>query len=72
MDFEEDGFGGAQLAFQRVPGVVATCVGYSQGETQEPTYEDVCTGQTGHAEVVQARTPPLTPPMVTEAVRNFV
>eukprot|EP00884_Botryococcus_braunii_P016469 jgi/Botrbrau1/3505/Bobra.341_2s0034.1 len=46
-------FWGPELAFQRVPGVVATCVGYSQGDKQEPTYEEVCSGDTGHAEVVQ-------------------
>jgi hypothetical protein len=34
-------------------GVIATEVGYSQGTVEEPTYEDVCSGQTGHVEVVQ-------------------
>ena len=49
-------FWGPELAFQRVPGVVGTAAGYSQGHVPEPTYEQVCTGETGHAEVVQART----------------
>jgi hypothetical protein len=42
-----------ELAFMRVPGVIATEVGYSQGKVEEPSYEDVCSGQTGHVEVVQ-------------------
>ena len=49
-------FWGPELLFQRVPGVVATEVGYSQGVAEAPTYEDVCAGDTGHTEVVQART----------------
>ena len=39
--------------YQRVPGVVATAVGYAQGELEHPSYEMVCTGATGHTEVVQ-------------------
>ncbi|EFJ40180.1 hypothetical protein VOLCADRAFT_109463 [Volvox carteri f. nagariensis] len=46
-------FWGPELAFQRVPGVLSTEVGYSNGKTENPTYEDVCGGDTGHAEVVQ-------------------
>ncbi|CAK0759404.1 hypothetical protein CVIRNUC_002695 [Coccomyxa viridis] len=46
-------FWGPELLFQRVPGVVATEVGYAQGTWENPTYEDVCTGDTGHTEVVQ-------------------
>jgi Peptide methionine sulfoxide reductase len=46
-------FWGPELAFQRVPGVVATAVGYSQGEGKDVSYEQVCTGTTGHVEVVQ-------------------
>jgi len=46
-------FWGVEAAFQRVPGVIDTAVGYSGGETQNPTYKDVCTDETGHAEVVQ-------------------
>lgn len=45
-------FWGAELAFQRVAGVVATRVGYTHGHTEKPTYEQVCSGRTGHAEAV--------------------
>ena len=48
-------FWGPELAFQRVPGVVSTTAGYTNGDTQDPTYDDVCSGTTGHAEAVQAR-----------------
>src|SRR5260370_29896615 len=46
-------FWGVEAAFQRVPGMIDTAVGYSGGETPNPTYKDVCTDETGHAEVVQ-------------------
>src|SRR5436190_20804806 len=46
-------FWGVEAAFQRVPGVIDTAVGYSGGEKPNPTYKDVCTDETGHAEVVQ-------------------
>jgi len=46
-------FWGVQLAFQRVPGVVSTMVGYTAGHKQHPTYNDVCSGSTGHTEGVQ-------------------
>lgn len=46
-------FWGLELAMQRVPGVVKTSVGYTGGETPNPTYETVCSGRTGHAEAVQ-------------------
>ncbi len=46
-------FWGVEAAFQRVPGVIDTAVGYSGGHTENPSYQDVCTDETGHAEVVQ-------------------
>ncbi|OOE44523.1 peptide-methionine (S)-S-oxide reductase [Salinivibrio kushneri] len=45
-------FWGAERKWWQQPGVVMTSVGYSGGVTQHPRYQDVCTGQTGHAEVV--------------------
>lgn len=43
-------FWGTELHFQRCPGVIATCVGYTQGKLEKPTYREVCGGRTGHTE----------------------
>jgi peptide-methionine (S)-S-oxide reductase len=46
-------FWGAEKGFWRLPGVITTAVGYAAGFTPNPTYEEVCSGRTGHTEVVR-------------------
>ena len=57
QDFQKAVFGmgcfwGAERKFWQLPGVYTTAVGYAGGDTREPTYHQVCSGQTKHAEVV--------------------
>ena len=51
-------FWGVEVKFRMIPGVLEALVGYSNGHTENPTYKDVCTDQTGHAEVVQGTSIP--------------
>ncbi len=46
-------FWGAEKAFWRLPGIVTTSVGYAGGAIENPTYQQVCSGKTGHTEVVR-------------------
>jgi len=46
-------FWGVEAAFRQVKGVVSTSVGYMGGSLEDPTYDDVCSGETGHTEVVE-------------------
>ncbi len=53
-------FWGVEAVFRQVEGVSSTAVGYTGGSTRNPSYRDVCSGRTGHAEAVQVEYDPST------------
>lgn len=52
-------FWGVELQFRQISGVISTRVGYSNGITKDPDYKQVCTGDTGHAEVIEITFDPM-------------
>ncbi|CAM9587924.1 unnamed protein product [Ectocarpus sp. 4 AP-2014] len=51
-------FWSVELAYQRVPGVLETEVGYTDGHKKDPTYQEVCSGSTGHTEALRVKFDP--------------
>jgi len=52
-------FWGVEEAFRNLEGVIATAAGYAGGTTEDPTYKEVCSGRSGHAEVVRVEFDPV-------------
>lgn len=63
-------FWGAERHFWQLPGVVNTAVGYAGGQTPNPTYEEVCSGRTGHTEIVRVVYDPAKLPL-TRLLKSF-
>src|SRR5688572_24224476 len=63
-------FWGAEKQFWTLPGVFSTAVGYAGGHTPNPTYREVCSGRTGHTEVVQVAFDPRKVPYA-DLLRTF-
>ena len=64
-------FWGVEEYFSRIPGVLSTTAGYANGIRENPTYREVCTGRTGHAETVRVAYDPHTIPLRTLAAQFF-
>src|SRR5271170_2776695 len=58
-DFGGGCFWCMEAVFERLPGVISVTSGYAGGHTENPTYQEVCTGTTGHAEVTQIEFDPV-------------
>ncbi|MDP6125587.1 MAG: peptide-methionine (S)-S-oxide reductase MsrA [Candidatus Latescibacteria bacterium] len=58
-------FWGVEAEFQQIEGVTSTKAGYCGGDFDKPTYRDICSGQTGHAEVVEVKYDPSVVPIET-------